>query len=468
MANSDLAFRSAHELLSLYRSRRLSPVEVTRAILHRIDALNPKLNAYCLVDHDAAMRQARESERRWTEGRPLGLLDGVPASIKDLILTRGWPTLRGSRTSDPKQAWDSDAPATQRLREHGAVLLGKTATPEFGWKGLTDGPLTGVTRNPWNLDKTPGGSSGGASAQVAAGLGPLAVGTDGGGSIRIPCAFTGIFGIKPSFGRVPAWPASAMGTLAHLGPMTRTVADAALMLTVLAEPDARDWSALPAEDADYMRGLRRGVRGLKVAYSPRLGHARVDPEVAQLVDRAARAFEELGAKVEQVDPGFDDPIEIFWTLWTAGAWNLLKDLPPEKKALVEPGLMQCVESGGRIGLGEYMKAMAERANLGIRMRQFHERFDLLLTPALAVAAFDVGRLVPEPKGPRDRWTDWTPFSYPFNLTQQPACSVPCGFTSAGLPVGLQIVGPMFRDDLVLRAAQAYEEAHPTLDRKPAL
>src|SRR5207249_10658223 len=243
-----------------------------------IERLNPALNAFCLVDAEAAIASATESEGSWIKGAPIGLLDGVPVSIKDVILARGWPTLRGSKTIDPKGPWDDDAPAVARLREAGAVLLGKTTTPEFGWKGVTDSPLTGITRNPWNPRKTPGGSSGGAAAAVASGMGPLAVGTDGGGSIRIPCSFTGLFGIKPSFGRVPAWPLSPFGTVAHVGPMTRSVTDAALMLNLLALPDARDWHALPYDARDYRTGLDGGVADLRIAFSPDLGYAKVDPE----------------------------------------------------------------------------------------------------------------------------------------------------------------------------------------------
>src|SRR5258708_24374298 len=241
--STDLCALSASELLDAYRKHDLSPVEVTRAVLERIEKLNPVVNAFNLVS-DHALQDAKASEARWLAGQPKGLLDGVPASIKDIILTRGWPTLRGSKTIDPKGPWNDDAPATARLREHGAILLGLTTTPEFGWKGVTDSPLTGITRNPWDVTKTPGGSSGGSSAAVAAGYAPLALGTDGGGSIRIPAGFSGIFGHKPSFGRVPAWPLSPFGTVAHTGPLTRRVEDAALMLNVITKPDARDWYSL--------------------------------------------------------------------------------------------------------------------------------------------------------------------------------------------------------------------------------
>jgi aspartyl-tRNA(Asn)/glutamyl-tRNA(Gln) amidotransferase subunit A len=465
--SDDLCFMSATELLARYRARTLSPVEATKAVLDRIERVNPKLNAYCLVDWEGALAAARESEARWIRGEPRGRLDGVPTSIKDIVLTKGWPTLRGSKTVDRNQPWDEDAPATARLREHGAVLLGKTTTPEFGWKGVTDSPLTGITRNPWNLDLTPGGSSGGASAQVAAGLGQLAVGTDGGGSIRIPASFAGIFGIKPSFGRVPAYPLSPFGTLAHLGPMTRSVGDGALMLNVLSLPDARDWFALPYAGVDFTRDLDGGVKGLKIAFSPALGYAPVQSEVAAVVAQAAKVFAELGAAVDEIDPGFADPTPIFRAHWMVGAFNGLRGVPPEKRALMDPGLVAAVDEGAAISLAAYLDAVNARGQLGIHMKRFHERYHLLLTPTLAVPPFEVGRLAPASTDGTD-WTRWTPFTYPFNLTQQPAASVPAGFTGAGLPVGLQIVGPMHQETLVLRAARAFERARPWAERRPPL
>jgi aspartyl-tRNA(Asn)/glutamyl-tRNA(Gln) amidotransferase subunit A len=334
------------------------------------------------------------------------------------------------------------------------VLVGKTTTPEFGWKGVTDSPLTGITRNPWNTDKTPGGSSGGAAVAVATGMGALAVGTDGGGSIRIPASFTGVFGIKPSFGRVPAWPLSPFGTVAHVGPMTREVTDAALMLTVLSLPDARDWHSLPYEPRDYRAGIEAGVRDLRIAYSSNLGYAEVDAEVSDLVRRAVGVFGELGARVEEKHPGFDNAGPVFQTHWFAGAAALMRGVKERK--LVDPGLLEVAEHGARITLAELQEAQMKRGALGMHMNLFHRDFDLLVTPTVAVSAFDVGQESPV----KGRWTDWTPFSYPFNLTGQPAASIPCGFTRAGLPVGLHIVGPRFADALVLRAARAFERARP--------
>jgi aspartyl-tRNA(Asn)/glutamyl-tRNA(Gln) amidotransferase subunit A len=452
----NLCTLTAVELLEAYRKHELSPVEVTRAVLERIEKVNPKLNAFCLVS-DKALDDAKESEKRWLAGQPRGLLDGVPTSIKDLILTKGWPTLRGSKTVDAKGPWNDDAPVTARLREHGAVLLGKTTTPEFGWKGVTDSPLTGITRNPWNPQKTPGGSSGGAVAAVAAGMGPLAIGTDGGGSIRIPCSFTGLFGLKPTFGRVPAWPLSPFGTVAHVGPITHSVADAALMMNVIALPDARDWHALPFDARDWRTGLDAGIADVRIAYSADLGYAAVDPEVSDIVKGAVRVFSDLGAKVEEKSPGFENPESVFRTHWFSGAAFLVNTIPAAKRKLIDPGLLEVAELGAKVSAAEVLESQLKRGALGAHMNLFHRDYDLLVTPTLAVAAFDVGREFPQGK---TRWIDWTPFSFPFNLTQQPAASIPCGFTKDGLPVGLHIVGRKYDDALVLRAARAFESVRP--------
>ncbi len=456
---SDPALLSAVELLERYRDGSLSPVEATQAALARIDRHNSAFLAFNLVDPESALAAARESEQRWRQGAPRGRLDGVPTAVKDLVLTMGWPTLRSSKAIDPNQAWDEDAPCVARLREHGAVLLGKTTTPEFGWKGITDSPLTGITRNPWNIAMTPGGSSGGAAAAAALGMGALHTGSDGGGSIRIPAGFTGVFGHKPSFGRVPAAPLSPFGTVSHIGPLTRTVGDAALMLNVLSLPDARDWFALPYDGRDYRIGLDDGVRGLKIAFSTDLGYAKVDPEIAERVSSAALVFAELGAQVHSVDPGFDDPVDCFRKHWYVGAARLMQGFTDEQRAVMEPGLREVAAEGAGYGLMDYVAAVAERGGLGAHMRRFHATYDLLLTPTLPIPAFPAGQELSDPAS-QERWPDWAPFSFPFNLTQQPAATVPCGFTAAGLPAGLQIVGPMHADALVLRAARAFESARP--------
>jgi len=456
---TDVATLSACELLRLYRRREVSPVEATRAALDRVDRFNPAVNAYCLVDEERALAAARQSEQRWMAGTPKGWVDGVPTSIKDLLLSKGWPTLRGSRTVEPNQPWDENAPCVDRLEEHGAVFLGKTTTPEFGWKGVTDSPLAGITRNPWNTARTAGGSSGGAAAAAALGMGTLHLGTDGGGSIRIPAGFCGIFGLKPSFGRVPAFPLSPFGTVAHVGPMTRTVEDAALMLNVLALPDARDWHALPYDGRDYRQGLDDGVRGLRIAYSADLGYVDVTPEIAEAVARAVGVFSDLGAVVEPVDPGFADPLDTFCKLWFTGAANALAHLSEGQHADMDPGLVDVARAGAAYDHMDYIRATNARGRLGQHMRLFHQRYDLLLTPTLPIPAFAAGQEVADPAR-QTRWMEWTRFSYPFNLTQQPAATVPCGLTADGLPIGLHVVGPMHHDALVLRASRAFEAVHP--------
>ena len=451
---------SAEALSRAFRRGELSPVDVATAVFARLDAWQPKINAFCYQDRERTFADARASEARWLAAAPRSPLDGVPISIKDLILTQGWPTRRGSRTIDPNQPWNDDAPSVARIREAGLVIIGKTTTPEFGIKGTTDNTLTGVTRNPWHLARTPGGSSGGSAAAVAAGIGPLSVGTDGAGSVRIPAAFTGGFGMKPSFGRVPAWPLSPFGTVAHLGPHTRTVTDAAMLMNVITQPDVRDWTSLPYDPRDYTIGLNDGVRGLRVAFSPTLGYVKdVHPEVAAAVRKSADALAALGAQVEEIDPGFDNPLEITMKLWFVGSATLVNAMTAEQRALADPSLLKQAELGNRVTTAELQALTKRRGELGIHMRKFHQRFDLLVTPGVSVPAF-VAKASTEWDTPIENFLDWTPFSYPFNLTQQPACVCPCGFDGDGLPLSMQIVGPMHGDALVLRAARAFESAMP--------
>ncbi len=465
LSASEIGFATALDLVELYRTKALSPVEATQAMFARLDVLQPRLNAFCVIDRDGALAAARASEERWIAGQPLSPLDGVPATIKDLVLMRGLPTLRGSRLVDPGQDWAEDGPAVARLKEAGAVILGKTTTPEFGWKALGDSPLTGITRNPWNPERTTGGSSAGAAAACAAGIAPIHVGSDGAGSIRIPSAFTGIFGLKASFGRVPAYPPSAMGLLSNVGPMTRSVRDAAAMLNVLARPDDRDPYALKPEDHDYLAGIDDGVKGWRIAYSPDLGYAKVDPEIASACAAAALRFADLGATVEGVGAIFPSPREALLTLWSAGAALLLSVYPKPRLSQCDPGLVTIAAEGEYIRAVDYVAADMVRTELGKRMGAFHQRYDLLLTPMMPVPALPVGQDLNDPSTERS-WIDWSPFSYPFNMTRQPAATVPCGLTRAGLPIGLQIVGPLYAEDRVLRAARAFETTQP--ERRPTL
>ncbi|WP_405583154.1 amidase [Streptomyces sp. NBC_01092] len=458
---TDLTELTAVQLLDGYRAGEFSPVEATRAALERAERIQPEVNAFVRLTAEEALAQAGESAERWRRGEPAGLLDGVPVTVKDILLMRGVPTLRGSKTIAEQGRWDEDAPSVARLRAHGAVFLGKTTTPEFGWKGVTDSPLSGVTRNPLDPTRTAGGSSGGAAAAVALGAGPLALGTDGGGSVRIPAAFCGIFALKPTYGRVPLYPASAFGTLSHVGPMTRDAADAALLLDVIAAPDSRDWSALPPAPGSFAEALSGGVRGLRVAYSPSLGgQVAVRPAVAAAVRRAVERMAALGAYVEETDPDFTDPVDAFHTLWFTGAARVTQRLGPHQRELLDPGLREICAAGARLSALDYLAAVDVRMALGRRMGRFHDAYDLLLTPTLPITAFEAGAEVPKGSGHR-RWTGWTPFTYPFNLTQQPAATVPVGTDGDGLPVGLQIVAARHRDDLVLRAAHALYEAGVT-------
>ncbi|NKY59660.1 amidase [Nocardia flavorosea] len=446
---------TAVELVSAYAAGALSPVEATEAVLAAITARDTEINAYCLVDPDRALVQAKDSEARWQSGHVRGLLDGVPISIKDIFLTEDWPTRRGSLSIGPEGPWPVDSPVAARVREDGMVMVGKTTTPEIAWKGVTDSPLTGITRNPVDPSTTAGGSSGGSAAAVAAGMGPVSVGTDGGGSVRIPAAFCGIVGFKPTHGRIPLYPASPFGPLAHAGPLTRTVEDAALLLDILALPDPRDPTALAPTLTTFRGQIQRDVRGVTAAYSPTLGYVHPDPEVEAIVSGAVTALEAAGLRVSAADPGFSDPREAFDVMWAAGAAAMLANFPPGARENADPGLRRVWEHGETLSATDYLDARAVAAQVAIAMGTFHTVYDLLLTPTVPITAFAAGHDVPPGSGMSD-WPDWTPYTYPFNLTQQPALSIPAGRTTEGLPVGLQIVGPRHSDDLVLAVGRFAE------------
>jgi aspartyl-tRNA(Asn)/glutamyl-tRNA(Gln) amidotransferase subunit A len=460
----DLALLSAGELLAGYRNKQFTPVEVTRAALKRISTYNDRVNAFCFVDEEGALAAARESEARWAAGKPLGLVDGVPTTIKDLLVSKGWPTLRGSTLIARDQPWTEDAPAVARLREQGAVFLGKTTTPEFGWKPVTDSALVGVTVNPWDLSRTAGGSSGGAAVAAALGMGTLHVGTDAGGSIRIPASFTGVFGLKPNHARVPAYPPSPNSSIAHVGPMTCSVSDAALMLTAMTGYDPRDSYALPQEPRDWRIGLEQGISRLRIAYAPTLNGERVDPGIARLVATAVSQLAEMGAVVEEAEPPLASAEEVFLTIYRAAVANLAGGFTPEQRRKLDPGLQAFADAASAVGLSDYFAALKAREAMTAALNQFFESYDALVLPTLPIVAFEAGEMTPK-SGEFPAWYRWTPFSGPFNLTKVPAASIPCGFVG-GLPVGLQVVAPMFREDLALRVCRAYESLNPI--RRPAL
>ncbi|MBC6441471.1 MAG: amidase [Rhodospirillales bacterium] len=456
---------SALELVDGFRAKRFSPVEVTDAALGLLDTIDGNLNSFCYRDDETARAMAAESEARWTRGEPLGPVDGVPVSIKDVLRVKGWPTRLGSKTVEAKQDWNDDAPSVQRMREAGAVFLGVTTTPEMGWKGVTDCLLYGTTRNPWSIRLTPGGSSGGAAAAVACGVGPLAFGTDGGGSVRIPAGFCGIVALKPSFGRIAAWPPGLYGTLSHVGPMSRTVRDTALMLNVIGKPDSRDSWSLADDDIDYLASCEGGLKGLKIAYSPDLGYVRVDPEIAKLADKAVEGLASLGAEVERIDLDIPKPEEAFRIIWYSSAATVLRGESKARRRFVDFGLSTIAAEGETYTAVELADAERARGRYAGQMAALFDTYDLLVTPTLPIPAFEAGLEVPR-DWPHDRWYTWTPFTYPFNMTRQPALTVPCGFTADGLPAGLQIVGPFQADARVLQAGAAYQDAFSTLDRWP--
>ncbi|MGD9713039.1 MAG: amidase [Thermomicrobiales bacterium] len=465
--SEDLCFMPATEMLVLYRNRSLSPVEVTTAVLEHIERYEGALNAFVTRTPDLAMDQARASEAAYVSG-DAGPLQGVPLSIKDLTPTRGIRTTRGSLLY---KDWipDYDPPFVQRVLDAGAVMLGKTNTPEIGWKGETTNRVSGSTHNPWKFGRTPGGSSGGGAAAVAAGMGPLAQGSDGAGSIRIPCGFSGIFGFKPSFGLIPQHPASALGDVSHMGPMTRTVTDSALLLNVTAGADESDrWSW--SSGVDYLTALSPDdVKGLRIAWTPDLGYSPVESEIAKIAGEASRAFVDAGAILEDANPGLADPWDIIDTIWSCGMAGIHRDDLDDVRDLIDPGRLAVIESANRFTGTDLGNALIRRNAYYDGIRAFFTRYDLLLTPTLPCEAFPVGQACPDAiAGQPTTYLGWTTFTYPFNLTGSPAATVPAGFTESGLPVGLQIVGRRGADALVLSAAAAFERLRPWAQNRPDL
>lgn len=459
-AAHDLTQATAAHLSRLYARGKASPVEAMQAVLTRSDAINPRINCFRQVDHEAALKAARESEKRWKKGRPLSPLDGVPVSIKELVRVKGWPATMASKLTD-KTPSDADAPAVARLREAGAIVFAQSTSSEYGHKGVTDSPLNGISRNPWNLERTPGGSSGGAGAAVAAGLGPLAIGTDGGGSVRIPSSFNGLVGLKATFGRVPAWPPGLNGDLANTGPMCRTALDCALMMNVISRPDARDPYQLPADETDYTHKLNRSLKKPKVAFILRMGDHPIDIEVAALVTKAVKRLEAAGCTVEEVEPPFSyaEASRCFVTHWLSNSQRLLSLFPESRHGDFDPSLLAGAKAGQKYSLQDVTAAQSIRRDMSVAWNLFFETYDFLVTPTVAVQPFEVGKALPDgPNGEPNR--QWSPYTSTFNLTRHPAASVPCGISREGLPVGLHIVAGHYRDAAVLRAAAIYTEIHP--------
>jgi len=465
----DLCFMPATELARAIRDKEISAVQAVETVLDRIAAINPSINAIVTVTEDLARTAARDVEKRIDRGEPVGPLAGVPVTIKDLIMVKGVRTTWGSRIFERFIA-PEDAPAVERLRAAGAVIVGMTNSPEFGYRATTDNPVFGETRNPWSLEHTPGGSTGGGAAAVAAGMGQLTLGTDAGGSIRIPASCCGIFGFKPTLGRVPAAPVyGGLETLAHTGPMTRTVRDAALAMSVIAGPDPRDIGSLPNDGTDWLAAPDGGIAALRVAWTPDWGYAPVDPDVLNITESAVRRLSASGASIDVASPRFKDPSEPFNTLFPAFVAARLEGYLAEWRTRMDPGLVKYIEMGRRPSAVEFVQAGNVRRTLNDAFRDFFRTYDLLLTPTLAAPPLSLGRhFYEEIAGKRVGPTGWLAFTFPINMVGYPAATVPAGWTAAGLPVGLQIIGPRFADALVLRAAAAFEAAQPWADRRPPL
>jgi Asp-tRNA(Asn)/Glu-tRNA(Gln) amidotransferase A subunit family amidase len=454
--HTDLAYLSAYDAGRLIERRDLSPVELTKALLERIDMLNPRLSAFLTIVPERAMADALAAEERSRRNERLGPLDGVPHSIKDVEPTEDIRTTSGSNW-DRNRVPDHDSIVAERMRAAGSPLLGKTNTPHAGYKDMTDNLLGPASRNPWDLSRTPGGSSGGASAAVSAGLGALAQGGDGGGSLRIPASFTGTVGFKPSQGRVPMWPGGDWygSIVSTKGPITRTVLDAALMLNALCGPDRRDPLCIDSPAPDFVAATSQSVRQLKVAWSPDLGHMNVEPDVAEACNRAAMRFVELGCQVTEVPITWGaaarNIMSLIWAVMYAEKFDARVEEHPE---WIEPSLMGIIRDGATRGAVEFRRALSQRADLYNRVRGLFDDYDLLVTPTMPDTAWPVDR---EPETPL---FDRVGFTCPFNLTGNPAVSVPCGFDRHGRPIGLQIVAGWHRDALALTAAARFEESYP--------
>lgn len=447
----DLIYASADELRRLYQSKVVSPVDVARATLDAVDRWNPIVNAYCYLERSLTLREAAESEARWMAGTVCGPLDGIPYGVKDLLLVRGLPTGYGSNAARIMDAAQDDAPAVARMREAGAVLVGKTTTSEFGWKGTADSPLTGVTRNIWDFSLTSGGSSGGAATALAAGMGTLQIGTDGGGSTRIPASFCGVTGMKATFGGVPAWPAGPMLTLSNVGPMARSVADLKNLLSVMMQADPRDWNSVPLPR--HVRAPVHTLQGLRIGLHL---DEQCSPEVRRIIQAAADRLQEQGALIVPTELPLAGAKELITAHWEAGTAWLVNQVSVQQRTLVDEGLRRVASKGEHNSLSDYYQALIGRQKLGETMLRHFAQFDLVLTPTVPILPFEAGRETPVDAASQN-WLDWNPYTYPFNLTRQPAISLPVGISESGLPVGLQLVAGLYQDEWLVDVAQLVED-----------
>lgn len=457
---------TAIEMLEAFQTRSLSPVEVTLAVIERAHAIQPALNPFCHIDEEGALAAARVSEKAWLSGENIRAMEGVPVSIKDVTTVKGWHLGRGSLTSEGNPPASADSPSVERLRGAGAVLFASTTSCEGGWKAVTDSPRTGITRNPYDPSKTPGGSSGGAAVAVACGAGPIALGSDGGGSIRIPASFTGIFGFKPQYGRVPQYPLGAHYTnMSHQGPITRCADDAALALKVMSGKHPLDADTLPLFALDDFVDLGDvSLKGMRIGVTLDFGFMPVDPEISRLFKQLPALLSELGAEVVAVD-GLQDWRPTYRTLWQAGAAQAIRRLAPELRGKVDPGFLAVAAEGEGIGINQYIEANMERVGYRLECSKLLATVDAVISPAVAVLPFSAGVDVPSPEWAD--WLEWAGISLLGNLTVQPAASVPFGYSATGLPIGLQVLGASYDDHKVLRISKALEVANNSSDPRPS-
>ena len=469
MKVTELCFWSASEMAAAVKKKRLSPVEIVDAHLARIEKVNPKVNAYCTVVPEMAREAAKKAETEVMRGEKVGPLHGVPVSIKDLTLTAGIRTTWGSKIYEHFVP-EEDALGVQRLKAAGAIIMGKTNTPEFGAGANTYNAVFGATQNPWKLSYTCGGSSGGSAVALACGLGPLATGSDLGGSLRIPASFCGVVGFRTSAGLVPIYPsATGWDTLAVEGPMARTVGDTALMLSVIAGQDDRSPISFPVDTGQYLAAVKRPeIRGLRVAWSPDLKISPLDQEVEKVAAAAARRFAELGCTLEQAEPDFNGVQQIIHVTRALRMVTLHAEKLEKWRDQMNPNLVWNIEQGFPLTVKQIGEADKERTALYHRVRQFFEKYDLLLTPTVSVPPFPQEMIYPkEINGrPMKNYQEWLYLTYALTITGLPVISVPCGFTSEGLPVGLQIVGRRLAEATVLKAAAAFEAIAPWKNKRP--
>ncbi len=469
--SAELAFMSAVEMAQAIRQKKVSSLEATENFFQRIDRLDSQLHSYLTLCRDQALTDARAADEAVQRGSELGPLHGVPISIKDLEMTKGVTTTMGSAVFQDRVP-DMDSIVVERVKASGAIILGKTNTPEFGQSGTTENKLGEPCRNPWNTERTPGGSSGGAAAALAAGLCTVSMGSDGGGSIRIPASFSGVFGIKPTQGRVPRYGGYGRPSANHFsqsGPLTRTVADSALLLQVVAGPDSRDATSMRSPAPDFSAGLGTGVKGMRLAWSSDFGYAAVDPGVVAITSRAAMLFAEMGASVDDAGLQMDDPFQSFWDVFATAAYTSYGHLLEERRNDFADYGLKALEHGQEVTGADLSRAINEVDKIGRRLEDFFDDFDLLLSPTMAVPAFPIEQR-PSVIGGREVEPFWgfLPFTYPINMSGQTAASVPCGYSEDGMPIGLHIIGPRGSEAKVLQASAAFEQAQPWSGKRPGV